>query len=207
MVKIIFVRHGETEWNVLGRYQGQADISLSSKGFQQARLLADNFPFSKIDTIYSSDLVRAFQTAEILKEKFRCPLITDKNLREIDFGVFEGLTYAEISLRWQKETENFFNRPDILHIPEGESFLDVKKRGMETFAQIVKNEENLCQDKRTIVIVSHGGILRTILATILHIPLRYLWSIRQDNTAISIVSSYENYYSLELLNSTVHLQQ
>ena len=92
MVKVVFIRHGETEWNADGRYQGQSDVALSDTGRAQAALLADHFPVEKIDVIYSSDLVRAFDTALAVAGRFGLPVHREPAFREISFGDWEGLT-------------------------------------------------------------------------------------------------------------------
>lgn len=201
MVKVVFIRHGQTEWNVAGRYQGQSDVALSKQGIEQAKKLAENFPVAAIDAVYSSDLKRARVTAEKVAEKFGLLVQTDPAFRELSFGDWEGLTYEQIAGSWADAMENFFKRPDILQIPHGESFLAVHQRAMKRLRELLEKHEG-----QTIALVAHGAVLRTMLADALHMPLRYLWSIRQFNTAVNIVryDAGEN-PTVELLNSTAHL--
>lgn len=93
-----------------------------------------------------------------------------------------------------------FSTPDVLTMPNGESFAQVQKRGVEALLDIVHKHPD-----ETIVITAHGGILRTLLAYALHMPLRYIWTLRQDNTAVNIVAFYGDKINVELLNSTAHL--
>lgn len=199
--KLILVRHGRTLWNSTGRFQGQSDIELSEEGLEQAKTLAENFPVEHIDKVYSSNLKRAFVTGKTIADKFNVPIIADTRLREISFGLWEGLTYDEIHAKWSKELDMMFDRPDLDFMPpEGESFAQVQNRGIEALNDIVANN----QDK-TIVITAHGGILRTLLAHALHMPLRYIWTLRQDNTAVNIVTYYSEKATVELINGTAHL--
>ena len=201
MTKVIFIRHGQTEWNVTGRYQGQSDVQLTEEGRQQAQKLADNFPVDEIDAIYASDLNRAMVTAEAIGRKFGLAVQPEAAFRELSFGEWEGLTYQQIVSQWEDAMANFMQHPDIMEIPGGESFPEVQKRAMTRLEELIKKH-----DGQTIVVVAHGAVLRTMLTAALHMPLQYLWSIRQFNTAVNIVRYDEGANpTVELLNSTAHL--
>ncbi len=200
MTKFILVRHGQTEWNIEGRFQGQSDVALSEEGIRQAGELALHFPADAVDAVYSSDLIRARRTAEAIAERFNLQVQTRKDLRELNFGDWEGLTYDEIVRGWPDALENFLQHPDILEVPHGETFPQVQERVMSVINEILSEQEG-----RTVVLTAHGGILRTLLATVLHMPLQYLWSIRQFNTAVSIIRYDEGNWTIELMNSTAHL--
>ena len=201
MTKVIFVRHGQTEWNVNGRYQGQSDVQLTVAGKEQAAKLAENFPVKKIDAIYASDLQRAMVTAETIAARFGLTVQAEPAFREISFGEWEGLTYEQIVAKWPEAMGNFLQHPDILEIPEGENFPSVQKRASARLEELVAKHEG-----QTIVIVAHGAVLRTLLTAALHMPLQYLWSIRQFNTAVNIVRyDADAAPTVELLNSTAHL--
>ena len=200
MTKVIFVRHGQTKWNLVGKYQGQSDIELTDLGRHQAELLAENFPSEKLDAIYSSDLSRAMETANIVGKRFGLVANPEPAFREIHFGVWEGMTYEEISRQWPEAIQLFFKHPDELDIPKGESFQDVQARATHRLAEIVANNPS-----SVIAVFAHGAVLRTILAAALHIPIKYIWSMRQDNTAVSIVSYDDDCTIVRLLNSTAHL--
>lgn len=204
MLKIIFIRHGKTLWNSSGRFQGQSNTQLSEEGIIQAQKLAENFPVEHIDAVYSSPLDRAFITGKIIADKFHVPITADKRLCEISFGAWEGLTYNEIHAKWPAEIEMLFSRPDETAIPQGEKFTDVQKRAVEALNNIIA-QNTVSDENKTVVITAHGGILRALLSHILHMPLRYIWSLRQDNTAISIITYYGEKCNIELINSTAHL--
>ena len=120
--------------------------------------------------------------------------------RELSFGAWEGLTYHEIASQWPKEANQLFTAPDELHIPNGETFQALQKRAMDKIDMLYKAHVN-----QTVGIFAHGAINKTILAGLMHIPLHYLWSLRQDNTAVNILRLEDGYVSVELLNSTAHL--
>ena len=201
MTKVIFIRHGQTEWNVTGRYQGQSDVKLTEEGKKQAEKLADNFPVAKVDAIYASDLCRAMVTAETIAKKFGLKVQAEPAFRELSFGDWEGLTYQQIVDKWEDAMANFLQHPDILEIPGGESFPAVQQRAMKRLNELIEKH-----DGQTIVVVAHGAVLRTMLTAALHMPLQYLWSIRQFNTAVNIVRyDADANPTVELLNSTAHL--
>lgn len=201
MTKIIFVRHGQTEWNVLGRYQGQTDIALSPLGIEQAEKLAAHFPVDKVEAVYSSDLVRALTTARCVADRFGLTVESRPELRELNFGDWEGLTYDEIVAKWPDALNNFFQHPDVLEIPHGESFPKLRKRALDAVEKIVA-----CHPNQTVAVFAHGAILRTILTAALHMDLKYVWTIRQFNTAVNIVTYTEHGTTVELLNGTGHLK-
>lgn len=201
MTKVILVRHGQTEWNILGKYQGHSDIDLSALGLEQANLLTQRFANQKIDAIYASDLKRAIKTAEGIANTHQLSLHIIPELREISFGDWEGLDYNTINSKWPGEMECFFNNADSVVIPNGETFCEVEQRSCNVVQKIIEHHPD-----QTIVIVSHGGTIRTLLAHALHIPLKYIWNIRQDNTAVNILKYFDNQVVIELLNDTHHLK-
>lgn len=202
MTKIILVRHGQTVWNKLGKYQGQADIELSEEGQEQARLLGERFPFDGIEAVYSSSLKRARDTAEEVAKKFGLKVIPCQEFREISFGEWEGLTYDQIHAGWPEQHDMLFKSPDQLICPQGEGFMDVQARAVGKMLELVEKHEG-----QTVVVAAHGGVIRTMLCHALGMPLKYMWRIRQDNTAINVVSAYEEGMVVELMNSTNHLAE
>lgn len=199
-MRLILVRHGQTEWNAGGRYQGQSNVALSNTGRKQARFLAERFPVRQLDAIYTSDLDRAKETAECVGKRLGLTVCPEKAFRELSFGDWEGLTYQEISSRWPEEAEKLFTAPDELVIPHGETFRDLQKRALDKIYSLY--EKHIDQ---TVAVFAHGAINKTILAGLMHIPLHYLWSLRQDNTAVNILRLDDGYVMVELINSTSHL--
>jgi glucosyl-3-phosphoglycerate phosphatase len=156
MTRILLVRHGATEWNLTKRAQGQADIGLTDVGREQALRLIEMLRGYKIDAIYSSDLSRAVDTAKPLAESRGLEIEIDRDLREIDQGEWTGLTTDEIRARWPDRwgpARHYNARPG------GESPNEVRKRGLRAMSRIVEKHPDGC-----IVLVSHGGTIRWIVA-------------------------------------------
>lgn len=202
MVKLLLIRHGQTEWNITGRYQGQSDVELSEDGKEQARQLAKNFAYGNVDAVYSSPLKRAMFTAKAVADKFGLEVIPEESFKEINFGDWEGCHYTEIQDRWPEEFNLLFNGADVLQIPGGESFPELQKRAMKKIHELVEKHEG-----KTIAIVAHGAIIRAILTAVLGMPVKNVWKIRQDNTAVNLVRYDGDMVNVELMNSTFHLEK
>ncbi len=201
MTKLILVRHGQTEWNSSGKYQGQSDVPLSERGLAQAELLREHFPVDAVDAIYSSDLCRARVTAETIAARFGLTVQLEPAFRELSFGDWEGLTYEQIVSGWPEGMANFLQHPDIMQIPHGETFAAVQQRATQRLQELLTAHAG-----DTFVVVCHGAVLRTILCHLLGIPLANVWRLRQFNTAVDIVDFNEdNFPMVSVINSTSHL--
>lgn len=182
LTRIIAVRHGETDWNVATRIQGQLDIGLNDKGRWQAQQVAQALSEETLDAIYSSDLSRAHATAQAIASAQAEPTTvqTDQGLRERGFGKFEGHTYAAIEEQWPEESRLWRIRdPDFA--PEGgESPLQVMARVGRTVQDIA--ERHMGQQ---IALVAHGGVLDMLyrLATQQSVSAPRTWEL--GNTAIN----------------------
>lgn len=202
MTRIIFVRHGQTLWNQELKYQGHTDIALTDQGIRQADLAAKRLSREQIAAVYSSDLSRAFLTAERIAAQFGLPVASFAQLREFRFGDWEGLTYDQIQKRWPDEAEQFVHSPGHVQIPGGETYSEVQERMEQLVLELVKKH-----DGQTIVIVSHGAAIRAVLCAALHMPLDYVGAIRQDNTAVNIVEYYGEQAIVTLVNDIHHLDE
>lgn len=201
MTRIILVRHGQTVWNLEMKYQGHTDIALTDKGLEQASLVAKRLAAEKVAAVYASDLSRAYMTAEKIAASFTLPVIAMPELREISFGEWEGLTYTNINQGWPEVMANLFANPDSVQIPGGETFRELKARAANAIKKIVLNHPG-----ETVVVVSHGGTIRTLICDALDINLNYVWNIKQDNTAVNIIEYYDNRTMVTLVNDTCHLK-
>jgi broad specificity phosphatase PhoE len=149
-VQIVLVRHGATDWNLQGRCQGSSDRHLSEVGARQAERLAALLSAEEIHAIYSSHLRRALQTADYISQPHKLPVLIEQNIRELDHGELEGLTfnqikenYAEFLLRWRSE-------PAEICVPGGERLADVAERAWNGLNQIVQRHP----DAERILVVS-----------------------------------------------------
>ena len=184
--RIWLVRHGLTEWNTRQRFCGHSDIPLTAQGRVQARWLARWLQEEKISTIYTSDLARARETAEIIASRRAqaVPVKVSPAWREIDFGAWEGLTYAEIAEQF-KDQLGFFTDPERCSPPGGESLAHVLQRVQAELAVIVRSD-NLPMES-DVLIVSHGGPLRVLLCSQLGIPLARQLQLRLDHGSLSAI--------------------
>lgn len=138
MTKIVFIRHGQTEWNLSGKYQGQTNIPLSEEGIAQARMLAERFPLEHLDAVYASDLDRAMMTACCIAGKFHLRVQPEAAFRELNFGEWEGLTYEQVIARWPDAAKNFLPHPERLEIPGGETVRELQIRVMGRVREIIE---------------------------------------------------------------------
>lgn len=203
MIRIYLIRHGETTWNKLGKFQGRADIDLSEIGLAQAKKTGDYMKNICIDGIYSSPLKRAFNTAKIIGTNLKASIKKDKRLIEIDFGEWEGLSPKIIEMKWPGKLRQMFYFPDEVDIPGGESFKDVQNRTKLFLDELISLGQN-----KTYMIVSHGVALRTIYCNLLGVPLINAWNLSQKNASISCIDYYDKDRSvLSFLNLTNHLDK
>ncbi len=152
--RIIAIRHGETAWNVDTRLQGHLDIPLNATGTQQASRVAQALADEPIEAIYSSDLLRAWQTADAIALATDSPLKPDVGLRERGFGEFEGKTYAEIASLWPAASEAWRKRDPDWAPPGGESLSAMRMRVAHTASTLAQQHMG-----GQIVLVAHGGVM------------------------------------------------
>lgn len=205
MKTLYIVRHGETEWNKIGRYQGITNVPLNENGIAQAKACGNALKDIHFDRILSSDLSRALVTAETIRGNRQLEIKTDERLREINFGDWEKLLFTEIEERWPGLIDQMYRRPDIVKVPNGESFQEVQDRAWSAVSDFL-NENN---EDETILITCHGGTIRTILCKLLDISISHCWNFSQGNTAINRVfyngMGESDHNILNLLNDTAHV--
>jgi len=205
MKTLYIIRHGETEWNKIGRYQGITDVPLNDNGIAQAKACANALKNVHFDRILSSDLSRALVTAEMIRGNRNIDITIDPRMREIDFGDWEKLLFSEIEERWPGLIDQMYRRPDIVKVPNGESFQEVQDRAWSAVSDFL-NENN---EDETILITCHGGTIRTILCKLLDISISHCWNFSQGNTAINRVfyngMGESDHNILNLLNDTAHV--
>ncbi len=179
--RLLAIRHGETAWNVDTRIQGHIDIALNDNGQWQALRVAQALAHEDIAAIYSSDLQRAFATAQAIAHATGAPLIPERGLRERSFGDFEGRSFAQIeqespehALRWRKRD------PHYAPAGGGESLIALRVRVQEAVQRLAARH-----DGQQIVLVAHGGVLDVLyrLATGLELHAPRTWQL--SNAAIN----------------------
>jgi broad specificity phosphatase PhoE len=159
---LYLARHGETEWNRIGRWQGATDIPLSDVGRAQARLLADRLRDRRIARVHASQLSRALETAQIIAARLGAPAPTaDPRLRERGYGAFEGLTREECAERFPGIWEQYL--ADRRAVPPGaEPQAEVAERIVAAMTEIAAEVEGQSEPGATLVI-SHGGVIRSFI--------------------------------------------
>lgn len=195
------VRHGQTNWNILGKTQGHGNSDLTEKGKEQARELSEAMVNYPIDLIFSSDLGRAVQTAEIVGEKIGVKVEKTQALREMGFGVWEGLLIEEIKKDHAKTYDTWRNEPHLVDIPGGENLHIIKER-VDNFIE----EINKKYDNKHILLVSHSVTVRVMLLSFLNSGMENIYRIKQDNTALNIVEFRSYGPVIQKMNDTSHIK-
>ncbi|WP_027717521.1 alpha-ribazole phosphatase [Desulfovirgula thermocuniculi] len=201
--RLFLVRHGETVWNAQMRFQGHTDVPLSPRGIEQARALAARLQREKFAAFYASDLKRAVETARILAAPHGLAVETLVELRELHFGAWEGLTGEEIRNRYAREVEQWWGDPVSTRVPGGETLLEMLERTSAAVCRIVERFPG-----QQVVVVSHGGPIRALVARVLGMNLRDYWRLVLYNASLSILefSSWEKGV-LTLFNDCSHLER
>lgn len=201
MTQLFTIRHGETPWNTEGRLQGHANIPLAPKGLAQAQALAQSLKDQAFTAIYSSDLDRAYQTAECIALHHRIPIKIDARLREKNLGVFQGLTREEIAQQLPDEFAIYQqNNPDY-QVPEGESNRQFFQRCIDCFDEIA-----LRHTGEKVLVVAHGGVLGNLFKYTVGIPLEMPRRFELLNTSLNIFTHKHATWILESWGNLSHLQ-
>lgn len=164
--RLILWRHGRTEWNALGRFQGQRDVALDATGIAQAVCAAPYLAAEGPTAIYCSDLTRARQTAQPLADITGLAVTYDVRLRETSLGTWEGLDRAEVQARFPEELAAW-QRGDEVHRGHGESAAEVAERTAQLVEQITDDGNG------TVVLVAHGGSLKALMVNAIGLPERH----------------------------------
>ena len=198
-MNIYLLRHGETDWNKDGRIQGHTDIPLNQKGRiqvgQAAEVLAD-LPFD-MDSIYSSPLIRAYESAEIAADRLlynKKKIIVEPMLIERCFGEAEGLTAAEREARFP----NYQYADTGYYFPGIESYKDLLKRARTVFEKIVDS----CKEDENILIVSHGALLFAMIATLTDEKISFFGNaVKLDSASLHLITYLNGGITLEEYNA------
>ena len=194
--RIWLVRHGEPA-GVRGRCYGKLDVGLSAAGQAQMQRAADHLRAEPLDAIYASPRVRTVESTRILAAHHACEWREDAGLAEIDFGDFEGLPYDEIAARYPALYTQWMDSPTEVQFPNGESFATMRARVLHAFHDIRERHAG-----GTIAIVTHGGVIRILLAWALEMPERALFRLAQDYAAINSLAIIDSVPIVQSLNLT-----
>ena len=206
MLTIYLTRHGETEWNIENRLQGSKDSELTASGISDAKLLSKKLAKVSFSKIYTSSSKRAVATANILKNNPSIPIIEEDNLKEINFGDWEGKTKKEINECFENEFESLWITPHLYDHSQhqGESLLDLRERVGNVIQNILNSNE-----EGNILIVTHAVVLATIVAHLKQSPIEKLWDLPYvHGTSLTIINfSGEKELEFKLLCDITHLDR
>ena len=203
--RLILVRHGETDWNLQGRFQGQIDIPLNTNGQKQAKAAGLFLSTMRIDKVFSSSMTRPKQTAEaIIEHQSDLNVELQKELIEIGHGLWEGKLESEIQEEWPEVLKTWKNHPERVQMPEGETIQEVWSRSVKCWEEISSN----LSSKETALVVAHDAVNKTILCNLLGLGPTDIWMIKQGNGCVTIVDISEETNQPDVvtcLNLTSHL--
>ena len=203
--RIILVRHGETDWNQQGRFQGQIDIPLNQNGKVQAKAASEFLKNISIQKAFSSSLSRPKETAQIiLKEHPGIEITLKDNLKEIGHGKWEGKLESEIKSNWADLLKTWKIFPEKVQMPDGENIKEVSTRSINGWKEICKDLKN----DETALVVAHDAVNKTILCYLLGLSPSEIWTIKQGNGGITVIDLSEKEGQpdqITCLNITSHL--
>ena len=177
---MILIRHGKTDYGAARRYCGFSDPPLNDEGVRQSRQLAARLKDLRIDQVYSSDLTRARQTARILFANDSIEQTAD--WREMNFGLFEGLTYKQIMEKYPTLYRDWVDDPKKVKPPHGEGLSDLGERVKEKVSAILSRHAG-----KTVAVVTHGGPIRIVLCDALRLDLTRFWQMPQEFDACNVI--------------------
>ncbi|QIF03390.1 histidine phosphatase family protein [Roseimicrobium sp. ORNL1] len=199
-MKLILVRHGETEWNVQGREMGQLDSPLTARGLQQAEALAARLSSCRLHSLYCSDLGRALHTATLIAASCGVESIKDVALRERHMGILQGLTPTEMASQHPEVYAEYRRSPHTYEIPEGESGQQRQDRSVKALTEIAQRHPSL-----TVAVVTHGGFLMGFFEHVLGMTPGNGWRFKKQNAAYNCFEFTNDRWSLVTWNDTSHL--
>jgi len=179
--RVLLVRHGQTDWNIQGRWQGFEPVSLNADGWMQARALANSMRGRPIGAIVTSDLPRAYETASAIGEVVGLRPDADQRLREFNLGIFQGFTRDESSMKFPDEWRRFQADYWDYHIPKGESRRMMQNRVYQAWKDVVKTN-----DGPEVIIVSHGGSIKMLLLKLFP-DMPHLNDVHLGNTSVTML--------------------
>ncbi|OGC06062.1 hypothetical protein A3H38_04250 [candidate division WOR-1 bacterium RIFCSPLOWO2_02_FULL_46_20] len=196
-MRLILVRHGATE-NL--KYNGVTDVPLSRNGYLQAELIKRRLEKEPIRKIYTSDLSRAVETAKTINLPHGVEIEIEPDLREINFGLWEGLAFPEISTRYKEQFGMWMKEAIDFRFPEGGTLGEVRRRVIKVLTRIKMEQKG-----KDVAIVGHGGPIKIMLCEVLNLDLANFWKISLDRGSVSLVELGEESQMVSLMNDTCHL--
>ena len=198
---LIAIRHGETEWNSEGRFQGHLNSVLNGEGRAQAQALAERLAAERFDLLLSSDLGRALQTAGAVAMRTGHEILVEPRLRERRMGIFQGLTPAEVQARYPEEYARFRTHDPDYVIPGGESMRQLFERSVACFSELAARHAGL-----TLAAVTHGGVLAMLYRHAVSMPLQAPRDFPLHNAGMNRFRHRLGAWELQRWGDVAHLQ-
>ncbi len=209
--RLLLVRHGETEWNRQGRFQGQIDVPLNDNGRSQSQKAASFLKDIPIDFAVSSPMQRPKETAEIILQPHKdVNLQLNAELSEISHGLWEGKLEAEIEQMYPGQLEQWREHPATVQMPEGENLQQVWDRAIAAWDAIVAEAGSNPTQPRTGLVVAHDATNKVILCHLMGLKLEDFWKVKQGNGAVTVIDypkGLEGQPVLQAMNITSHLTE
>jgi broad specificity phosphatase PhoE len=197
-MQIILVRHGATDWNIQGRCQGATDLDLNEVGVRQAESIAARLCRETITAVYSSHLKRARQTAEFVSRPHNLPIGIEKDMRELDHGALEGLTFNDIRENFPEFIQKWRTEPSEIQVPGGERLVDVAQRTWNGLHRIVQRHNS----DDTVIVVSHNFPILSLLCRIAGVHLNQYRTFHLDPCGITRLNhSGDTRWSITQINN------
>ena len=200
-LKILLVRHGQTEWNDVSRFQGSTDVPLNETGLAQAEKTARRIEGWPVDAVYTSPLTRSRQTADIIAARYRKSPVVMDDLTEINFGSWEGFYFNKLLEKKDESLLKWIADPFFQTPPGAENWDSIRQRAERAVNSV------LGSGYKNIVIVSHGGIMRALLVTFLGFDPHTVWKIRSTNCSLTGIEVREHETMLAFSNDDLHLKE
>jgi len=199
---LILVRHGQTDWNVNGRYMGWTDEGLNEEGLRQAGILARRLERWPIGAAYSSPLKRAWRTAETVARPHALPVETAEDLGEMRIGAWEGMFAGDIAARYPDLWKTWRTNPGDFRMPGGESLGEVRERVVRALGLIMDNSEG-----KMVLAVTHDVVVRLLVAHCLGAELDIYRRLEVGNASMTVIERDGRRQKLRVLNDTAHLEE
>jgi alpha-ribazole phosphatase len=194
--RIHLIRHGQVVGHDQKRYNGQIDVALTDLGIEQYHQLKERLADAPISACYTSDLTRCVTGANIICEQFGIEPVRRSELRELNIGVWEGLTWEDIKANWPEEWQARLADLVNFRVPQGENLLDVEARVMPVIHEIVERHQG-----QELLVVGHGGVNRVVLLHAIGAPLARMFNIEQNFGCYNIIDYYaDDKVTVKLLN-------
>jgi broad specificity phosphatase PhoE len=201
ILRIVQVRHGETDWNRSRRFQGQSDVPLNETGRAQAKALALTLRQEPIKAIYSSPISRAIETARAINRYHQASIEQRDGLMEMDLGDFEGLYPRDLMEGQPEFLRMWLENPASVRMPNGETLEEVQTRAWVVVEEIAKTHH-----EGPVLLCGHNFVNLTILCKILGLDIAHFRRLRQSLGAINTIERGRGLYSLVCINDTCHLK-